>query len=626
MCGIAGIIDYSRQLRCEDVIAEMVHRISHRGPDGHGSIVRDGVALGHSRLSIIDLAGGHQPMSSANDKVQLTFNGEIYNFRELRSQLSKLGHSFQTDSDTEVVLNAYLQWGKTCVERFEGMFAFAIADFTRNELFAARDPFGIKPFLYRITGSSFAFASEHQAFWALPDWQGEIDLCSIDLYLRFQYIPAPRTAFRGVFKLPAGHRMTVRLGEPHQKIERYWEPEFTGKSKATGAALIDELDASLQDSVSRHLVSDVPFGALLSGGIDSSLVVGYMSELLDAPVKTFSIGFEDESVNELEYARLVAKKYATEHHEEIVRFDALNILPELVRHYGEPFGDQSAIPTWHVCQLARSKVPMVLSGDGGDELLAGYGTYGNWLRRMDYLRSRPEQGWKSFIRPLAKSMMPGRYPEPQLPEKSPDHWMQCVIRFTEQEREQLWRPELRFLADQSCGEFIEAFEAGKNCRDVNRAQRCDLETFLPEDILCKVDIASMRFGLEVRPPMLDRRFFKTVRKISPQTLYARDADGQNYCGKMPLKQLAAKKLGQDFAFRPKQGFVMPLQSWFERSTREASEIRDRLTDPASSIAGWFDQAQVHDQLDRSRVVNVWLLLVLEEWLCQQRCSSKLVGT
>jgi asparagine synthase (glutamine-hydrolysing) len=185
---------------------------------------------------------------------------------------------------------------------------------------------------------------------------------------------------------------------------------------------------------------------------------------------------------------------------------------------------------------------------------------------------------------------------------------------------------LRFLADQSCGEFIEAFEAGKNCRDVNRAQRCDLETFLPEDILCKVDIASMRFGLEVRPPMLDRRFFKTVRKISPQTLYARDADGQNYCGKMPLKQLAAKKLGQDFAFRPKQGFVMPLQSWFERSTREASEIRDRLTDPASSIAGWFDQAQVHDQLDRSRVVNVWLLLVLEEWLCQQRCSSKLVGT
>ncbi len=624
MCGIAGIIDYSRRSGPGDTIERMVRQIRHRGPDGQGTFVRDNVALGHSRLSIIDLAGGRQPMSSTDDQMHLTFNGEIYNYRELREQLHKLGHQFHTESDTEVVLHAYRQWGKRCVERLEGMFAFAVADFTKNELFAARDPFGIKPLLYRITGESFVFASEHQAFQAMPDWQGEIDLCSIDLYLRFQYIPAPRTAFRGVFKLPAGHRMTVRIGEPHQKIERYWEPEFTGKRKTSGPALVDEIDAALRDSVRRHLVSDVPFGALLSGGIDSSLVVGYMSELMDEPVKTFSIGFEDLSVNELEYARLVSKTYGTEHHEEIVRFDALNILPELVRHYGEPFGDQSAIPTWHVCQLARREVPMVLSGDGGDELLAGYGTYGNWLQKMDYFSPASGNGWLDRLRPLAKTMMPWRYPATDCPEADPDHWTQCVIRFTNQEREKLWRPGLRFLGDQTCQEFARAFELAEHCQDVNRVQRSDLETFLPEDILGKVDIASMRFGLEVRPPMLDRRFFKTVQHLDPRSLYTRDADGKNYCGKLPLKQLAARKLGEGFAFRPKQGFELPLQSWFNRSSNEAGAIQDRLTDPGARIAQWFDQNQVTTNLNKGRVVNIWLLLVLEEWLEQTSHSRQAV--
>jgi asparagine synthase (glutamine-hydrolysing) len=624
MCGIAGIINYSGRPASESTIENLVRRIDHRGPDGRGTFIRDNVALGHSRLSIIDLSGGRQPMASVDDRVHLTFNGEIYNYRELRDELHKLGHSFRTESDTEVVLNAYRQWGKNCVERLEGMFAFAVADFAKNELFAARDHFGIKPLLYRITDDSFAFASELQAFQTLPDWQGEIDLCSIDLYLRFQYIPAPRTAFRGVFKLPAGHRITVRITEPHHKIERYWTPEFTGKRKASAATLVDEIDESLRDSVRRHLVSDVPFGALLSGGIDSSLVVGYMSELLDSPVKTFSIGFEDESVNELEYARLVSKTYGTEHHEEIVRFDALNILPELVRHYGEPFGDQSAIPTWHVCQLARSEVPMVLSGDGGDELLAGYGTYGNWLRKIDYYNGHTDSGWRDKLRPLAKTMMPWRYPATELPAANPDHWTQCVIRFTNQERERLWRPELRFLADQTCHEFAKAFELAEQCHDVNRIQRGDLETFLPEDILGKVDIASMRFGLEVRPPMLDRRFFEAVRHIHPKSLYTRDADGHNFCGKMPLKQLAAKKLGEAFAFRPKQGFELPLQSWFNRSSSEAGEIRDRLTDPGARIAQWFDQDQVTANLNNGRVVNIWLLLVLEEWLGQMSHSRQTV--
>ena len=617
MCGISGIVDYSGRLPLSETIDRTVTCLSHRGPDGRGTLVRNNAALGHARLSIIDLAGGRQPMSSADDGVHLTFNGEIYNYKDLRQQLLSRGHTFRTQSDTEVVLNAWRQWGKECVQHLDGMFAFGVVDESRNELFLARDRFGIKPLLYRVTGDSFSFASEIQAFHALPDWTGEIDLCSIDLYLRFQYIPAPRTAFRGIFKLPAGHCMTVRLGEPFQKIERYWQPDFASKNNIGNAALVDRLDAELKDSVRRHLVSDVPFGALLSGGIDSSLIVGYMSELMDEPVKTFSIGFEDESVNELEYARHVSDVYGTDHHEEIVRFDALSVLPELVRHYGEPFGDQSAIPTWHVCRLARGHVPMVLSGDGGDELLAGYGTYGNWLQKMDYFHPAEASDWRSRLRPIAKTFFPGRYSSSDSTDSHLKHWAQCVTRFTRTEREQLWRPEFRFLSDQPCREFERAFRPIDGAIDVNSVQQCDIETFLPEDILCKVDIASMRYGLEVRPPMLDRQFFDTISRIPSRALYSRDADGGNYVGKRPLKQLAAEKLGDAFAFRPKQGFVMPLESWFRQSTSEAELVRDRLLDPGARIAKWFDQDQVNVNLANGRVVNIWLLLVLEEWLCQQ---------
>ncbi|QDS88913.1 Putative asparagine synthetase [glutamine-hydrolyzing] [Rosistilla ulvae] len=256
------------------------------------------------------------------------------------------------------------------------------------------------------------------------------------------------------------------------------------------------------------------------------------------------------------------------------------------------------------------------NGDGGDEMLAGYGTYGNWLRKVDYYRSANETGWRGKIRPLAKAAMPWRYSQAYDTSSDPQHWTDCVNRYTDAARERLWRPELRFLTDQRDEAFDHAFEIGGGLRGVNRVQRCDMETFLPEDILCKVDIASMRFGLEVRPPMLDRNFFGSVSSIAPGALYARDSDGHSYSGKIPLKTLAAKKLGGAFANRPKQGFVMPLQSWFDRNTGQADDVRQRLTDPGASIAQWFEQEQVHVNLDAGRVVNVWLLLVLEEWLCQ----------
>lgn len=613
MCGIAGIIDYAGGISLRDSVRSMIDRIAHRGPDGRGEYVKKNVSLGHARLSIIDLVGGAQPMSSADNQLQITFNGEIYNFRELREKLKRKGHTFRTDSDTEVILYSYREWGKHCVDYLEGMFAFAIADFNKNELFLARDPFGIKPLLYRVEKSSFAFASEFQAFWALPDWNGEIDLQSIDTYLRYQYIPAPNTVFRKVFKLQAGHCMTVRMGESHQKIERYWQPDFSKKKRINDADLVDLLDDVLRDSVRRHLVSDVSFGALLSGGVDSSLVVGYMAEILDKPIKTFSIGFEDEQVNELPYARQVAKQYGTEHYEEIVRFDALAILPDLIKHHGEPFGDQSAIPTWYVSRLARSEVPMVLSGDGADELFAGYGTYGNWLRKVEYYSPQKDDSWKRTLRPLVKSVWPSRYPSIYEPENDPMLWNECVGRFNANQRAALWRTEFKFLSDQKCASFESAFEAGRLSRNVNRPQRADLETFLPEDILCKVDISSMGHGLEVRPPILDRKVFEVCGSITPGRLYSLDQKTGAYTGKLPLKTLLEKKMSRQFAFRPKQGFEVPLKKWF--GTQKGNQaIRDRLLGQDTGISQWFEPGMIQATIERGNYFNAWSLVVLEEWL------------
>lgn len=618
MCGIAGVIDYSETLDISAVVSRMTSAIAHRGPNGHGKIIQRNVGLGHRRLSIIDLEGGRQPMSTPDGKVHLTYNGEVYNFRELRKDLEAKGYKFQTSSDTEVVLHAYEAWGKKCVERFEGMFAFGVADFRKCEVFLARDPFGIKPLLYRSDNKSFAFASEFQALMQLPDWSGEIDLSAIDLYLRYQYIPAPHTAFRKVFKLPAGHRMTVRMGEPYQKIEKYWEPDFSNKKrKFNGHELVEVLDRVLEDSVKRHLVADVPFGALLSGGVDSSLIVAYMAELVTQPLKTFSIGFDEHCVNELEHARVIAEKYGTDHHEEIITFDAIEALPEIVRHHGEPFGDQSSIPTWAVCRLARSHVPMVLSGDGGDELMAGYSTYGHWISsRMRNEVAAEKKSLRSRVRPLAKLVRPWRYKKQSGAVSEAREWFNCTARFKDDQRESLWHPELRFVADSHGHEYSYAFNDTNRSTGVNRPQFSDLQTWLPENILCKVDIASMRYGLEVRPPILDRRVFALASAIPEQALYTRSSDLSVYIGKLPLKNLLAQKISEEFAFRKKQGFSLPLESWLSKNMQNRQHVRDRLLAKDSGVADWFSRQSIENTIASGTPENVWLLMVIQEW-CQQ---------
>lgn len=618
MCGIAGLIDYSGRFDLPTTVTAMVNAIRHRGPDGCGHCQQLNCALGHARLSIIDLEGGRQPMSTPDGKVHLTYNGEIYNYRELRRELQKLGVQFRTNSDTEVVLYAYQQWGRHCVDRFEGMFAFAVLDLKRRELLLARDHFGIKPLLYRRLPGSLAFASEIQALRALPDWDGEIDLRSIDLFLRYQYIPAPLTAYRNICKLPAGHRMIVRLDEPVVVMERYWQPDFSQKRKRRESDLLHELDAVLRDSVSRHLVADVPFGAFLSGGIDSSLVVGYMTELLQQPVRTFSIGFDEGKYSETQYARIVAAQCQTQHHEEVLQADAFSALPELVRHYGEPYGDQSAVATWAVCRLARRHVPMVLSGDGGDELFAGYGTYHGWLTSAP--ASRPAAfltGLRGAARRLKRAVR--RSPAWTTVAEDPlRNWFPIVGRFHQRsQRSSLWRPELRFLSDLPDEAFHAALSQTAGFSRINQAQYLDLETFLPEDILAKVDIASMSVGLEVRPPLIDRRVFDFAASI-PETQLCRITD--EFCGKLPLKHLVSRRFGQEFAFRRKQGFEIPLEHWLRGTAERRQQLLQTLTDSQSGLQDWFCTEALQAVVEHGSAANLWLLCILREWRLQQRAA------
>lgn len=618
MCGIVGFLDRKGSFHLQRIVNGMTKSLSHRGPDGSGQLVSENVAIGHTRLAIIDLQGGQQPMSTVDGMLHLTYNGEIYNYKTLKQELTALGHSFETNSDTEVVLKSYLAWGRHCTDKFEGMFAFAIADFKKQEVLLARDHFGIKPLLYMNSEDSFAFASEFSPFLHSPEWSGEIDLFAIDLYLRYQYIPAPYSAFRQVKKLPAGHRLIVSMNDASLRIEQYWQPSFTQKRARSRKSLLLELDRCLNDSVQRHLVADVPFGALLSGGIDSSLMVGYMSELLGKKVKTFSIGFDNADTNELEYARFVSKTYSTEHHEQILHFDAISNLAQIVKHHGEPFGDQSSIPTWAVCQLARNHVPMVISGDGGDELFAGYHWYGSWLRCAESHDQQNKATLRTTMAAIKRKLTGTKRSTFWLKDRQGlKYWNENVSRFPKPLREKLWNRDLRFLTDLRCETFDRAFSP-QTPLNVNQAQIADMHTYLPENICCKVDIGSMRYGLEVRPPLLDRRVFRLAASIPANQLINFDASSGEFEGKVPLKLLCQDKLGKDFAFRKKQGFSLPLKSWIGSSSKNFPAIKDKLTSHSSRLSDWLNLKELTVQLEQMPPENLWMLLCLEEWLHQNK--------
>jgi asparagine synthase (glutamine-hydrolysing) len=606
MCGIAGYIDLN-SLATETVIKQMTDAISHRGPDGFGHKLFGNIAIGHRRLSIIDLSSGAQPMSDSSGNIWITFNGELYNYLELKNELITIGYKFRTSSDTEVIIYAYQKWGETCLQKFRGMFAFAIVDLTKKKLFIARDHFGIKPLFFYKSDSIIAFGSELQQFKKLPGFDKSIDINAIDQYLWLQYIPAPLTVFKAIKKVKAAHFITIDFAGNVSEQQQYWDVDFSKKQTKTKKEWLEATDAVLKDSVKAHLISDVPFGAFLSGGIDSSLVVGYMSTLLNKQVKTFSIGFEEEEYNELKYSEVVAKKFNTNHHTEIVKPDALTILPTLVKHYGEPFGDSSCIPTYYVCQLARKHVTMVLSGDGGDECFAGYNSYSTYMK---HLPINYRSGIKKKLYPLQEKLFPKRYPKEDTLEK----WISNMSYLQNDWRSKLWRPEYySFMANMPTG-FEEIYAKTKNYTTVNKVQYVDMKTYMNFDILTKVDIASMIHSLEVRTPLIDKEVWEFAANI-PEEFNINNKSGEWY-GKQLLKELMLKNFPTDFVTRRKQGFGVPISKWFAQQGELNSLLHDRLLSQNSVIKNYFNQSTILKLMEINHFGALWLILFLEEWLTQ----------
>lgn len=615
MCGIAGIIYFDRAAEGAD-IARMTATLSHRGPDGCGTWLGENIALGHRRLAIIDLDAGRQPLCNETGTIWITYNGEIYNFLALRSELTHRGHRFATRSDTEVIVHAYEEWGDDCVSHFRGMFAFGIVDTVRRRVLLARDHLGIKPLVYYQDGTVFAFASEIQALRSLQGAHFDLDLGSIDQYLCLQYIPAPRSIYRQVKKLAPAHRISISFDGAVAGPQQYWALEFRPDYSRCRGEWLEELDALLRKSVAAHLIADVPFGAFLSGGVDSGATLAYMAQRLNHPVKTFSIGFREPEYDELRYAKIAAARWGTEHHFKIVTPDALGILPKLVQHYGEPFGDSSALPTYFVSKLARGQVAMVLSGDGGDEAFGGYDSYRAWL---SYLSAKPTSHrpwWKEAIYPLAHLLRPARFAAMTRPPASLENWLRFIAYMPGTLRTRLWRQEYASLPLQPLESLTQAFADAGHFTNAHKAQYMDIKTYLPDAILTKVDIASMMNGLEVRTPFVDKEVMEFAARI-PERFNIRGGR-PGWRGKLLLKQLMSRYYGKAFVHRRKMGFAVPLRSWFSDQGALRETVNERLIGSDSRLREYFDLEVIAEMLRNNDVSRLWLLLFLDEWLLQSR--------
>ena len=613
MCGIGGIVYFDSREPDRRAAQRLVDAQSHRGPDGHGIWTAPGVALAHNRLAIIDLVGGVQPMSHAEGRFWLTYNGELYNFKALRAELQSEGARFTTNSDTEVVLGAYEKWGERCLERFRGMYAFAIWDATKRSLFIARDRLGIKPLFYCHTRDYFAFSSELPGLLNIADVDRAIDFGALDLYLHYQYVPAPYTIYKRVSKLPPAHYLTISADGRHCVPTEYWRVRYSPERGRSENDWIDEIDHVVSDAVDSHLVSDVPFGAFLSGGIDSGVVSALMSKSLDQPVRTFTIGFDDASYDERQRAADVAAEIGASHRCDVVRVDSHDVLDSLIfklaRHYGEPFADASAVPTYCVSKAAASEVKMVLSGDGGDELFAGYNTYPNILNA---LAPQFSAWWPKALRPAddLRSRATG-IAGPEVLEQ----YGIFYAHFRDAQRRALYRDEVAQAVAASnhrnlyCGVLADA----KGFDRLAALQYLDLKTYLPGDILTKVDIASMSHSLEVRVPLLDHHVVELAARIpSEAKLFAPDGSLQQ---KYLLKKYSNRLLSGDAMVRPKQGFGIPFDRWF--STDLYEPVRSRLV--SSTLLGdLFNRDQISQLVQtpdaaRNNTPRIWSLLFLDAW-------------
>ena len=622
MCGIVGQVREDGASVERELLESMCAALEHRGPDSRGTFASNGAGLGIQRLRIIDLETGDQPIYNEDRTIVVVLNGEIYNFQELRARLVSQGHRFETQGDTETIVHLYEEEGPECVRSLHGMFAFALWDSRRRQLVIGRDRVGKKPLFYsHREGLGLSFASELRALMRDPEVPRDLDYQAIDCFLGYQYIPAPLSVFRGVRKLPPASVLVYRDGDV--AIDRYWRLDYGRKRTIRDR---EELNQEIRDTIRRatrrRMVADVPLGAFLSGGIDSSAVVAAMAESSSRPVKTFSIGFENESFNELPYAKRIAEEFATEHHEFIVKPDAVELIPRIVRQYGEPFADSSAIPSFYLAELTRQHVTVALNGDGGDESFAGYTRYiGNLVaRRLERLplpirkaigavgERMPVKGEVSSTlnraRRLARSLTldpAGRYAR----HMSFFDWLQ---------RDQLYSPEFQDLLGESLAPSVIAdpWNAATGDAPIDVMLEVDVETYLPGDLLVKMDIATMAYSLEARSPFLDPEVMELAASL-PADLKLRGTEK-----KVVLRDALRGWIPNEILDRPKMGFGVPIVDWFRHDLRDWT--RDILLDTVARERGWFDYGYVQATLDRhargfeDASPRIWALLVLELWL------------
>lgn len=619
MCGIAGFANLRKGLDQHTALRtleKMCRVIRHRGPDDEGVFLTSNAALGMRRLAVIDIRGGHQPLFNETRTLAVVFNGEIYNYRELRERLQSNGHRFVTNSDTEVIVHAYEQYGIDCVTRLRGMFAFAVWDERSEELFIARDRVGEKPLYYALTeDGSLVFGSELKALLVHPQLDRSIDPIALDAYLTLGYVPDPYCIVQQVKKLPPGH--TLVFANDRLTISPYWDFTYTPIETRDEREWIEELRWRLAEAVRVRLVADVPLGAFLSGGLDSTAVVALMAQLSSRPVKTFSIGFREDSYNELKYARLTAERFATDHHEFIVTPSICTIVEDLVWFLDEPFADASAIPTYIVSKMARDHVTVVLSGDGGDELFAGYTRYWIHERRSIFTRL-PQALRRGLLRATALHLPHGAIGRNYLYNISldwVDRYIDSVAVFTSLMKERLYSPELRDrlrTVNNSAESLLQKYATRLGSDpSVNTLLYVDSKTYLPGDIFAKVDRMTMAASLEARAPLVDHELIEFVGRIPPKLKINKGTL------KYVFKRAVAEMIPREIIQRPKQGFGIPLEQWIKVELRD--QMRDILMSSEARQRGYWSPGYVeillreHERGRRDHSGRLWALFMLEKW-------------
>ncbi len=621
MCGIVGIANTNSRGASPEILQRMNEAIVHRGPDEDGFYVNENIGLAMRRLSIIDLAGGQQPIYNPDKTALIVFNGEIYNFQELRADLQKEGNKFDTNSDTEVILHLYDKYGADCVQHLRGMFAFAIWDKRDKSLFIARDRVGKKPLLYsHQPNGNLIFGSEFRALLEHPDISREVDYEAIDNYLSYLCVPAPLTAFKQIRKLAPAHWLRWKDGEI--KTERYWSPDFSKKIKISQAEAEEETLRILREAVKLRMISEVPLGAFLSGGVDSSVVVALMAQESSQPVKTFSIGFEEQDFSELKYAKQVAAHVGAEYHEFIVKPDALEVLPILVEHYGEPYADSSAIPTYYVSKETRKFVTVALNGDGGDESFAGYERHAamrlaeNYHRLPAFVRKSliekavdlvpTSEIKKSRVRDAKRFLQAASLPKTE-------RYFRWMSTFNREAKKNLYTREFTETVEhQNPSRFLDEWFATANGSGILDATLLtDQMTYLPNDLLVKVDIASMANSLEARSPFLDHKVIEFAASLPEKIKMKR------FETKSLLKKVAAKLVPPEVIYRRKMGFGVPVGNWFRGQMKDF--VREILLSEKSLKRGIAKPEMItryvheHTNSERDHAFQIWTLLMLELW-------------